>query len=87
MNLKNFKSIVNGYANYAFPTPTIKELADERSKICSECTHLEPNAILKAILPDNTEKEIQGCKCNLCGCPLSAKVRSVFESCPDGKWS
>lgn len=87
MNLKNFKEIVNGYTNYAFPTPTIKQLADERARICSSCPHIEPNALLKVIMPDNTEKEIQGSKCGICKCPLSAKVRSVFSSCPEGKWS
>ena len=79
MNLKKFHAIASGYFNYAFPTPTMKELAEERARICSECPQCEPKAILKVILPDQTCKEIEGAKCMSCGCPLSAKVRQLLK--------
>ena len=31
--------------------------------------------------PHNT-----GTKCGLCGCPLTAKMRSPDSTCPDGRW-
>ena len=56
-----------------------------RATICKKC----PNAIIgtyEKFMPDETLKEIQGLKCNLCKCPLSTKLRSKKEKCPIGKW-
>lgn len=84
---KKFKAIYEGYKNYIFPTSTMEELATERTKLCSECPHCIENALLKITMPDKTQKEIQGAQCDICKCPLSAKVRQIFESCPINTWS
>ena len=38
------------------------------------------------VIVDNKTKNIQGMKCGKCGCNLSAKVRSIQDTCPLGKW-
>lgn len=88
MGLKKLRSIVNGYSNYLFPSKLIEELAHERAKICSTCEHCVEKKVFK-VLNDKENKTIEGAGCGLCGCPLSAKVRSVFESCADNpkRWS
>lgn len=60
-------------------------LAKGRSEKCQEC----PDAIVgtfEKFMPDKTLKQIQGLKCDVCKCPLSAKLRSPNETCPKGKW-
>jgi hypothetical protein len=86
MDGKNFKAIYEGYKNYVFPTKAMEELAKERATTCSTCEHIKPNALLKIALPDNRTAMIRGARCNLCKCPLSAKVRQVLEGCPINKW-
>jgi aspartate carbamoyltransferase regulatory subunit len=80
-----FKAIVSGFKNYVFPNKEIEELALKRATVCAIC----PFAVetkMKQLLPDDTIKEIDGLKCSDCGCILSAKVRQIFESCPQNKW-
>ena len=80
-----FKAIVQGFKNYVFPDKEIEKVALQRAAICAAC----PFAVetkLKQLLPDDTIKEIDGLKCSDCGCILSAKLRQVFESCPQNKW-
>ena len=80
-----FKAIVQGFKNYVFQNKEIEELALKRAAICAVC----PFAVetkFKQLLPDDTIKEIDGLKCSDCGCILSAKVRQMFDSCPQNKW-
>jgi len=80
-----FKAIISGFKNYAFLNKEIEEIAINRAKICSIC----PSAVetmLKQILPDSSIKEIAGLKCADCGCILSAKVRQLYDNCPQNKW-
>lgn len=64
--------IVEGWRNVIFPDPQIEVIAVKRSKICNECDKV---------------KWVCGIAiCELCGCPLTAKCRSLSEECDDGKW-
>lgn len=77
-------NIIQGWKSYL--SKETSEIALERAKICSSC----PSAILGTYekwLPETSElKKIQGLKCNVCSCPLSAKLRSPNEICPLNKW-
>jgi hypothetical protein len=53
-----------------------------RSKICGKCEHAKHKIYLELI--DDELKETKGMLCNLCQCPLSAKIRST-DICE--KWS
>lgn len=76
-------NIINGWKSYL--KNENNSLAIERSKICEKC----PEAMIgtyENFMPDETLKNVKGLKCNQCGCPLSAKLRSTKEKCPIGKW-
>ncbi len=80
-----FSNIIAGFSGLAFPDEKTEVLAKRRAEICAEC----PSAVesgLYSIVADNRTKKIQGMKCSECGCNLSAKVRSVGDYCPLGKW-
>jgi len=78
-------NIIDGFAGLAFPNKQTEEMATKRAEICAGCSHAKSFGAYSVIV-DNKTKSIQGMKCNLCGCSLSAKVRSKNDSCPDGKW-
>jgi hypothetical protein len=82
----NYKAIASGWKNYIFKSESIEELAKTRAKVCSECPNINTNYMFKKILPDKSLENIQGTACNLCGCPLSSKLRQVLENCPEKKW-
>ncbi len=84
----NLRAIGQGWKNYVFKSETIELLAKERAKICAGCEHFKKDKIFKEQLPDRSIKEIQGIGCNLCGCPLSTKLRQVIQICPHDppKW-
>lgn len=82
----NYSHIVDGFSNKAFPSPRLERLAKSRAKICAECPFAKKSKALQTILVDNQTKTIQGMYCDVCGCALSAKVRSQNDSCPRGKW-
>ena len=78
-------NIIDGFAGLAFPNKQTEEMATKRAEICAGCPHAKAFGAYSVIV-DNKTKSIQGMKCDLCGCSLSAKVRSRNDSCPDGKW-
>jgi hypothetical protein len=78
-------NIVDGFAGLAFPNKDTEIMANNRAQICAACPHAKAFGAYSVIV-DNKTKSIQGMKCDLCGCSLSAKVRSKNDSCPDGKW-
>jgi hypothetical protein len=78
-------NIVQGFANLAFENEQVEAMAVKRASICAEC----PAAVkagVYSVVKDNRTTNIQGMKCDDCGCNLSAKVRSVHDYCPRGKW-
>lgn len=82
----NLRAIVTGFKNVTFPSESFEKLAKERSKVCAACPHARPDHPFKKLLPNGLTEEIKGMGCNLCGCLLSAKVRQILHSCPDGRW-
>lgn len=87
MNLKKFKSIISGWKNFTFSNPQVEKLAKVRAKICSSCPHANTEYPFKKFIPEEKRiEDIKGTGCDICGCPLSSKLRSVIESCPIDKW-
>ena len=80
-----FKNIVAGFAGLAFPDEKTEILAKRRAEMCATCPFAVPSGIYN-VVADNRTKQIQGMKCSECGCNLSAKVRSIRDYCPIGKW-
>lgn len=79
------KSIISGWKNYTFSLPEIEKLAESRAGICATCDSSVYGTYEK-LLKDFRIKEVQGMKCEICGCPLSTKLRSKQEKCPINKW-
>jgi hypothetical protein len=84
--MSKLRNIYTGWKNYLTDNELANELAQERAPFCSECTH----AVFKQHLLAMTDevKIIEGFVCELCHCPLSAKLRVPEEKCPDvpAKW-
>lgn len=62
--------IFDGWKHVFFETEEVRIEAKRRITICVDCPHV----ILKSLL------------CGRCGCPLTAKTRSLKSECPIGKW-
>jgi hypothetical protein len=78
--------IVDGWTNLIIEDPVAEEIALSRASICAGCPFAEMSTGLHTVVVDNKTKQIRGMKCGKCGCPLSAKVRSLNDHCPEGKW-
>lgn len=68
--LDKFNEIISGWKNYMFKSESVEKVAKERLKICVSCIEL------------NNETN----RCKKCGCPISAKVRSLKSKCPLNNW-
>lgn len=79
-------NIIEGWGNLMFSSPSVEKLALKRAKICADCPSAQFSGAYYITAPDNKTKQVRGLKCGECGCALSAKVRSVEDSCPLGKW-
>lgn len=77
------KNILSGWRNYLDKTDVTEESAKKRAALCAACPHAKQGKLL-AFIKDHL-KEVAGAYCNLCKCPLSAKVRST-DICPINKW-
>lgn len=75
---------MNGWENFIFKSEVTEQLAEDRAVHCATCKHLSKSLLL-SFLRDNL-KQIEGYECGICSCPISAKIRSVAESCPINKW-
>lgn len=69
-----FEEIYVGWKNYVFRNPEMENVAKKRLKICVDCKINKKSGIT----PYNT--------CRVCGCYISAKVRSKKSNCPLNKW-
>lgn len=76
--------ILNGWQNYLSKSEVTEVIAESRAKICATCPNAKQGKILAFFRDDLNE--IQGAYCDLCKCPLSAKVRSEKETCDLGLW-
>lgn len=77
-------NILNGWENFIEKNEVSEKLAKLRAVNCSDCSSAK-KGLLTAFINDDL-KEIQGYYCNECKCPLSAKIRSINETCPLKKW-
>ena len=77
-------NILNGWQNFIAKSEVSEKLAKERAAECAKCTHAKKGKLLAFIKDDL--KEIEGYYCDLCKCPLSAKLRSELETCPLELW-
>jgi hypothetical protein len=77
-------NILNGWKNYFDKNEVTEKIAEQRAEICGRC----PFAINKKLLifVKDDLKEIEGMACERCSCPLSAKIRSKNETCPEKLW-
>jgi len=78
------KEIISGWANYIFKSAKGEAVAIERAKICANCNHAKRMNVLEFLHDD--VKQIEALACDLCECPLSAKIRSLDSKCDLGKW-
>tara|TARA_R110002020_G_scaffold23658_5_gene78629 strand:- start:13701 stop:14012 length:312 start_codon:yes stop_codon:yes gene_type:complete len=73
---KERKMIFEGLKNAVIYDEFVEGVAEGRNKICNQCKHKGD----KCMVPKT------GPCCNLCGCSLKLKTRSLSTSCPDKKW-
>jgi len=76
---KNRKQIMEGIKNSIIRDEYVEEIAKQRLDICSTCVRKDDEG-QHCLVPGT-----QPC-CNLCGCSLSLKTRSLSTDCPDLKW-
>ena len=77
-------NILNGWQNFLSKSEVSEALAKQRAQICLNCPHNKEGKVLAFIKDDL--KEIESHYCDLCKCPLSAKLRSENEKCDLGLW-
>jgi len=80
----NYKAILSGWEAFMNKSEVTEKLAKERAVICSGCEHAVKSKLVGLMGDDIVE--VQGYKCSVCSCPLSAKIRQSIEPCPVGKW-
>ncbi len=83
--VSKLKHIVEGFYYTSITDPVREDIARSRAKICAKCPDATKGRLFIA-KKDDKIKEIEGLKCNLCGCGLSEKLRSKEETCPKNKW-
>ena len=78
------KNIIDGWYYVLVKNPEIELIAKQRAEHCKDCKHAVNKKILKFI--DNNLLEVEDKVCDLCNCPLIAKLRSINENCKLKKW-
>jgi hypothetical protein len=76
---KHRKQIMEGIKNSIIRDNFVEKVAEERMMICHTCIRKDVDG--KSCLVPGTAP----C-CNLCGCSLEFKTRSLSSACPDLKW-
>jgi hypothetical protein len=79
----DISKILSGWKNYLTKPEVTETLARRRATYCAACPHAKHGKLLAFVKDDLAE--VNGAYCNLCKCPLSAKVRSN-DICPLNKW-
>ena len=80
----NPKHIIDGWYNLLFKSEKVEALAKERAAICFDCPHKKYTKI--SVFLKSDFYDIDEYICELCNCPLSAKVRSLESKCEDSRW-
>ena len=78
------KNVFIGWLNYIFENEDVNQSAKEKAKVCFDCPE-KVKGTYEKVMPDYSLVEVEGFKCNKCGCPLSTKLRSE-DNCPLGKF-
>lgn len=81
-----YKDIIEGFANYTFPSESIEQLARTRAEICSTCPFAKYSGAINTFTDGEKITSVKGMYCDACGCGLSAKIRVPKNFCPKGKW-
>lgn len=76
------KNIAEGWSSLMLGLNS--DMAKERAFHCKDCTYAVEGKFEEFV--NDELKEVQGLKCGLCKCSLSAKLRSKNEKCPISKW-
>lgn len=79
--MRKIRSILIGWYYYLFTTREVRKMAKPRYRKCRKCPMKKDGLYPK--FKDKAFPEIGGSHCALCGCLLSAKIRSSKEVCPD----
>ena len=72
--MSRFKEIVNGYSNLV------------KSKLGASSKKDEEIFQARRKICNSCSHKTKMDRCGLCGCPLSAKTRSLITNCPEGNW-
>jgi hypothetical protein len=73
---KERRKIFEGMKNALIYDEFVEKTAEERLSICNTCEHKGTECAVPGTAP---------C-CNLCGCSLKFKTRSLSSDCPSKKW-
>lgn len=71
---------MEGIKNSLIRDEYVESIAEARLAICNMCVRKDVDG--KSCIVPGT----QPC-CNLCGCSLSLKLRSLSSECPDKRWA
>lgn len=80
------QDIISGFSYLVIKDTEIEKVARKRAEVCGSCPHARYDKKVNTIIVGETVHKIKGMFCNLCGCSLSAKVRSENDYCPLRKW-
>ena len=73
---KNKKQILEGITNSLLRDEFVEDVSRIRMEVCNSCSDKGDKCFVKKTAP---------C-CNVCGCSLAFKTRSLSSDCPSGKW-
>lgn len=82
--MSKIKNIISGWEKFIFKSEVTENMAIERAEFCAICPH-NKHGKLSAFINDEIQ-QVKGNYCDICTCPLSAKIRSINEKCPINKW-
>jgi len=83
----NVSSFFSGWIKWLINNPEAGRVALIRAEHCKDCNYSVKRKYLDWV--GDEIKEIEGFKCDVCDCPLSALLRATDSECehPDGsKW-
>jgi hypothetical protein len=73
---KHRKEILEGVTNTLLKSEMVEDIAKDRVAICNKCDEKKT---------EECAAMITSC-CNICGCSLEFKTRSLKSACPINKW-
>lgn len=83
--MKNILHIIKGwFRSYIYSSAKIKQLSEERLKVCRDCPFAVEKTFLKILRDDAVEEKKKACK--FCGCPIVEKSLVENENCHLNLW-